>query len=323
MNREAYLGHPSQLYGVEEHRLVGGRGDGMRLLEVKNGRGLAFTVSADRCADLSRVSYRGLNLGYFAPCGYVAPQYYDPLDMGFLKSFTAGFLTTCGLTAVGFPCEDAGEKLPLHGDISHAPAEQLYYTTEDGAIRIRAVMLNAWMFHQKLELHREITASLSENYIEIADRVINRGTETYPLMYLYHINLGYPLLTEDAVVDIPAKETYPLTDYAATGLSEWNKLRPPADDFVEQCFYHSFEKEGRASLYNPGLGIRVSVTFDISELPYLVQWKLLRTRDYVCGFEPANCHTLGRAKMREEGKLQFIAPGEERQFHVRIAISDR
>ena len=48
-----YIGHTSQLYGIEEHRLVGGKGDGMRLLQVNNGRGLAFTVSADRCADIS------------------------------------------------------------------------------------------------------------------------------------------------------------------------------------------------------------------------------------------------------------------------------
>ena len=47
-----YIGHKSQLYGVEEHRLVGGKGDGMRLFQVTNGKGLAFTVSADRCADI-------------------------------------------------------------------------------------------------------------------------------------------------------------------------------------------------------------------------------------------------------------------------------
>ena len=26
-----YIGHPTQLSGVEEHRLIGGKGDGMRL----------------------------------------------------------------------------------------------------------------------------------------------------------------------------------------------------------------------------------------------------------------------------------------------------
>ena len=54
MNQSAYYGHESQLFGVEEVRLQGGKGDGMRLLQVRNGKGLEFTVSADRCADISR-----------------------------------------------------------------------------------------------------------------------------------------------------------------------------------------------------------------------------------------------------------------------------
>lgn len=325
MNKEAYYGHQSQLFGVEEHRLIGGKGDGMRLFEVKNGCGLAFTVSADRCADISRISYKGINLSYFAPCGYVSPHYYDtePDGMGFLKSFTAGFITTCGITAVGFPCEDDGEKLPLHGDISHTPAEQIYYIVEDGKIKIRALILNAWMFHQKLELRREISVSLAENLVEISDEIANRGSDTHPLMYLYHINFGYPLLTENAVMKIASKEQHPFNEIAAKHLHEYDKLKPPTDDFIEQCYYHFFEKEGFASLYNPDLKIQASVSFDIKELPYMVQWKLLKTRDYVIGFEPGNCHALGRKQMREEGKLQFIAPGEKRSFHVRIRVEDK
>ena len=104
-----YIGHESQLCSVEEVRLQGGKGDGMRLVQVRNAAGLEVTISADRAADISRVIFKGDNMGYFSPCGYVAPSYYDKDGIGFLKSFTAGFLTTCGLTAVGSPCEDAGE----------------------------------------------------------------------------------------------------------------------------------------------------------------------------------------------------------------------
>src|SRR5262245_47486491 len=98
-----YIGHESQTARVEEHRLVGGRGDGMRLFEMNNGRGLELTVAADRCCDIYRLAFRGMNMGYFSPTGYVAPAYYDRADMGFLKSFTAGFLTTCGLQTAGSP----------------------------------------------------------------------------------------------------------------------------------------------------------------------------------------------------------------------------
>ena len=98
MNERAYYGHESQLFGVEEYRLAGGKGDGMRLLQVRNGKGLDFTVSADRCADISRLHFRGENCGFFSANGYVAPAYYDDKEAGWLKNFTAGFLTTCGCT---------------------------------------------------------------------------------------------------------------------------------------------------------------------------------------------------------------------------------
>ena len=114
-----YIGHPMQIYGIEETRLVGGKADGMRMLNVRNGKGLEFTISLDRAADVTRLSLGGDNFSFISACGYVAPSYYDKDGIGFLKSFTAGFCTTCGLTAVGSPCTDEGEELPLHGTISN------------------------------------------------------------------------------------------------------------------------------------------------------------------------------------------------------------
>ena len=76
-NVNRYIGHPSQLGGVEEHRLVGGKGDGLRLYEIRNGKGLELTVSPDRNGDIPRLRFQGINLSYFSPCGYVAPAYYD------------------------------------------------------------------------------------------------------------------------------------------------------------------------------------------------------------------------------------------------------
>ena len=131
MDKKAYNGHPSQLCGVEEVRLVGGKGDGMRLLQVRNATGLEFTVAADRCADIYRLIFKGDNMGYFSANGYVAPAYYDDIGTGFLKSFTAGFLTTCGLSTMGTGGEDAGEQLPLHGTIGNTPCEHIYWTEDD------------------------------------------------------------------------------------------------------------------------------------------------------------------------------------------------
>lgn len=60
-----YIGHETQLSGVEEHRLVGGKGDGMRLYEATNGKGLELTLSPDRNGDITRLRYKGINMSYF------------------------------------------------------------------------------------------------------------------------------------------------------------------------------------------------------------------------------------------------------------------
>lgn len=54
-----YIGHDTQVYGIEEHRLVGGKGDGMRLLEVNNGKGLELTITPDRACDFQGLGFRG------------------------------------------------------------------------------------------------------------------------------------------------------------------------------------------------------------------------------------------------------------------------
>ena len=148
-----YVGHASQIRGAEEHILKGGKGEGMRLLTVRNGKGLDFTISLDRAADISRLSFKGTNMGYFAPCGYVAPMYYNG---DFLKSFTAGFFTTCGLTTVGTPTLDDGEDLPLHGTISNIPSEKVSVEETDSGITVKAEIREASLFGRKLVL-RNIT----------------------------------------------------------------------------------------------------------------------------------------------------------------------
>ncbi|MDL2295023.1 aldose 1-epimerase family protein, partial [Ruminococcaceae bacterium OttesenSCG-928-D13] len=172
---ENYIGHDSQLCGVEEHRLIGGKGDGLRLLEVKNGLGLEFNVVADRCADIYRLSFKGDNFGFFSASGYVGPAYYDDKDMGWLKSFTAGFLTTCGLLTAGSPSEDAGEKLPMHGAIGSTPAEHIFWEMDEENIRITAQMRHAAVFAPKLLLKRTIDCSKTKNEITLTDTVKNIG----------------------------------------------------------------------------------------------------------------------------------------------------
>lgn len=316
-----YIGHYSQVYGVEEHRLVGGKGDGMRLLQVNNGNGLMFTVSLDRAGDISRLYYKGTNLGFFCPCGYVAPEYYDDKGLGFLKSFTGGFLTTCGLTAVGSPCSDNGEELPLHGTIANTPAENVNYWVEDDKIYIKLLVHDARLFGHKLTLTREYECSLDKNEIKIIDTVENVDFEETPYLILYHMNMGYPLLSEKSIITLDSKSMRPKDEIAAKGVNEALIMEKPQIGYAEQCFYYDMNT-GFAKIYNPDLKFGVSINYDINELPAFTEWKLMKSGEYVLGLEPGNVNPDGRDIVRKEGKLRILKPGEKATQTLIIKIEN-
>ena len=319
--RNPYIGHDSQIYGIEEHKLVGGKGDGMRLLMVNNGRGLELTVSPDRGCDISRLRSRGVNMSYFSPCGYVALAYYESKGSDWLKSFTAGFLTTCGLQAVGSPCNDEGEELPLHGSIANTPAEQIYWTEEEDALVIRATVKDEVLFGRKLRLNRELRVSLERNEFVIRDTIENTGDTTQPFEILYHMNMGYPLLDEDSIITIPADQVVPRDAHAAEDVQNWMHMQKPTPGYQERCYYHKFkEKQGVASIYQPKLGTTLSIHFDTEELDGFIEWKMMGVRDYVLGLECGNCYPDGRKAMRESGMLKFLSPGESKEYRVKVRV---
>ena len=311
-----YIGNRLQIRGVQKYILEGGKGDGMRLLEVRNGKGLCFTLSLDRAADISRLSVMGTNFGYFSPCGYVAPAYYDPNGAGFLKSFTAGFLTTCGLTNVGSPCEDNGEALGLHGTIGNTPADSYSVSYEGDNMIIKATVADTRFFGHKLVLFRTFTVSLTENKLTVKDEVKNLGNTETPFQMLYHYNLGYPLLSEDAIVKIPATKVTPRNEHAAEDIENCLRMEKPTAGYEERCYYHEMQGMAKVEVENPAIGRGLTMEYDTAALPCFTEWKMMGEYEYVLGIEPGNAYPDGRDVMREKGMLKFIAPGETKTHEV-------
>ncbi|MBQ9360615.1 MAG: aldose 1-epimerase family protein [Lachnospiraceae bacterium] len=317
-----YIGHSSQLYGIEEHRIIGGKGDGMRLYEINNGKGLEIVVSPDRNGDITRLRVGGINLSYMSPCGYVSSAYYDALGSNWLKSFTAGFLTTCGLNSVGTPCKDDGEELPLHGTIANQPCDRSYYYEEDGKLIVKTETSDEVIFGRKLRLARTLEVSLEDNSFQIEDRIYNTGDRKEPIEILYHMNMGYPLLDEESIVTIPSSEVIARDDHAKEDIANWAKMEKPQAGYVERCYYHKFaDGKGAASISQPKLGVTLSIEFDANELDGFVEWKMMGVRDYVLGLECGNCLPDGRDIMRKTGMLKFLEPGEEKVYRVKVGLS--
>ncbi len=319
-----YIGNTLQLRGAERYILQDGKGDGMHFIYVRNGLGLEAWISVDRCADVSRVIFRGNNIGYFSPCGYVAPAYYDKESTNFLKSFTAGFFTTCGLTAVGSPCVDNGEKLPLHGTVSHIPAVFKGEEETDDSLRLRFEIYDKCIFAQKLTMVREYEFSYKENTFTVHDTVINEGEES-PYMILYHCNIGYPIVQEMSIVKIPYLDIKPRNERSARDIEGALLPEMPQAGYEECCFYYDLaENKGRAhaGIYHPTVDCGVVLSFDKKELPCFTEWKMMGVHDYVIGLEPGNCTPDGRDVLRKNGTLQFIKPGEKKTTSLTFGFAD-
>lgn len=313
-----YIGCQEQICGVEEYCLCRGRGKGMHLCEVRNGKGLEFTVSPDRCLDVSRLSFKGVNCSFMAPAGYVAPQYFMKRDKDFLKSFTCGFFTTCGLKNVGPACESRGENLPLHGTISNTPADNFWYEYDTDQILIKGLIRDEEIFGDKLVLNRKLTCSLKENRLEIQDRIKNTGDRRSPLMILYHFNVGYPLLSEEAELYIGSDKVKPRDAKAESGMDRWKEIEKPQAEYKEQCFYHQFSGIGKAGVFNEKQKIGFLIEFDSSELNHFTQWKMMGVRDYVMGLEPGNCNPESQKKLLDKNELCWLESGEEKKFYIQV-----
>jgi hypothetical protein len=325
-----YTGDYNQLFGIKPYTMTGGRADGVRAFDVRNGSGLEFTVLQDRCLDISALSFNGVNCGYLSKTGIVSPYYYEKDANGFLRNFYSGMLTTCGLRNVGGPCIDGGETFTQHGRISNIAAENVCAYVETGnepaEMIISGTMREATFFGENLLLHRKIVCRHGENKILINNTVENAGFRREALMLLFHFNIGYPLLNENAYLAVPSAKITPRDAQAEAGTETWNRCQKPAHNYSEQVFYHDLktDNDGNTSvaLINEALNMRLAIHFNKKQLFNFTQWKQMGEGEYVMGLEPCNCFVDGRTAPRNENVIDRLEPGETRCFDITIEILD-
>lgn len=326
------VGDMSQLAGVQPFELMEGNERGVRAVNLYNAAGLEMTVVPDRGMSITRLSCRGVPLPFISAVGTVHPAFSEPRGLGWLRTWQAGFLTPCGLTQVGSPCVDGSEELGLHGRVAQIPARQVswganwqgeqYVLWVEGKVRETAV------FGENLLLHRRVEMKLDEPRFLVEDRVENQGFSPAPLMFLQHINLGFPLVDETARLELPEHTTQPRDDEARSGLGECCEFSPPIPGYKEQVFYHDLESDSAGMVevrlvnpaFNHGNGLGVALRYAKADYPIFVEWKMMGEGLYVVGLEPANCHVGGRCQERDIGTLQFLAPKAPRVFRLEVHI---
>ena len=326
------IGRLEQVAGMEPFVFDDGPARGVRAFRFRTGSGLSFDVVPDRGMDLSFAEHGGTPLAWLSPNGVVAPSFYEPAGEGWLRSFPGGLLVTCGLRNVGPPGEREGEELGLHGRASNIPASRVSYdvsgTVKAASSKPEGEIREASVFGPNLVLRRRISARVGESRIWIEDEIENEGFEPEPLMVLYHINLGWPLLDETSRLVGPGRAgepPEPRDEEAQGGLEAWDRFAAPTPGFKERVFYHSpaagLDGLAEARVENPALGLSFSVRFHPEELPEFVQWTMTGEGTYVLGLEPATCRVEGPAAEEAAGRVIRLEPGEIRLHRLEIEVS--
>jgi len=326
------VGDISQVGGARKVVLDDGPHKGVEVVEFRTGSGLNFCAVPGRGMDITFAEYNGRPLAWRSAAGEVSPAFYDESSLGWLRSFPGGLLATCGLTSAGAPCEDMGETLGIHGRVANIPASNVCVDGEwDGdnfTMWTSGKVRECRLFGENIFLKRKISATLGENRFFIHDSVTNEGPRRTPHMLIYHMNTGFPVVDEGSILVSPTLNATPRDADAEVDKEYYYRMDAPTAGFKERCYYHEMaaDAEGwvQAALVNKnmpsGEQFGFYVKYNKNELPRFIQWKMAGTQEYVVGMEPANCLVEGRAKERERGTLQFLKPGETRDYHLEIGV---
>jgi hypothetical protein len=320
------VGRVSQVCGVRVGQLGDGMERGVRVADVWTGSGFAFSVVLDRGMDISGAAWQGRSLEWRSSTGVVAPAFFEPERLGWLRGFYGGLVVTCGLTYAGAPCEDKGEALGLHGRISYLPASSVGveegWQGDDYVVSVRGDVRETRVFGENIRLRRTITARMGENRFVLHDAVENEGFDASEHMILYHINTGFPAVDDGAELVSPSRKATPRDAEAEKGKETCTRFHKPTAGYAEKVYYHEMaaDAEGKvwAAVVNRALGFGAYVKYSREELPWFTEWKMLGEGTYVVGMEPANCLVEGRDKERARGALQFLEPGERREYTLEI-----
>ncbi len=320
----AYVGNEEQVYGVRRVILDEGNAKGAALYQVTTAGGLELDILPDSGLDIGRVKYKGVNISYTTKNGYDSPVRFLPVHGEFDRYFPGGMLFTCGLLSAGPENVDSdGTFHPLHGRFHGLSAKGLYGYSEGDNIFVGGEVRETAQGKYCFRVKRRYTIPAWSSEILLEDEITNLAPEPAEYMMLYHMNFGWPMLSESATLELPEKrKVTPRTPYAEKGLSTQCKVCKPIDGEEEQVYFNEMETEAFARLKNPEIGITAEVSWSLDTLPILAQWKNMKSGDYVLGLEPSTCYIMGRERERREGRLMTLAPYESVKHSVRLKFSE-
>ena len=328
------IGDISQLGGVKYYEFVDGVSRGVRAINVKSPCGLDMTILPDRGMDISDFYFKSIPIGWKSSTREASPIYFESSSGEWLRTFFGGLLTTCGLVTNESPIVDKGQDLAyqLGHRISNISAENVFakgeWENDSYVMKVEGTVREAKVFGDKLQLERKITTWADQPKVIIEDTIENIGHQNTPLLLLYHINIGFPIIDKGSRLLEAKANVIPRDEIANDGFDHFNSFSEPIRGYTEKVYFHDIEAdvEGNSNIaivndnFNNGQGIGIWLKFNKDQLPFLAQWKQMGMGEYVCGIEPCTSKFGPRKITDKTGNLKFVKPGEKVTFNLELNV---
>jgi hypothetical protein len=326
---------------VTKSRLVGGKQEGVDIVEIDNGR-LRILVIPTRGMGIWHVIDRNFRIGWESPVKEIVHPSFVSLPsrggLGWLEGF-GEFLCRCGLENNGHPGKDtikdntgaeSSTDLTLHGKQAYLPVEHLEINVEKTApyrITLKGIIPERMMHGPKFRLETSLTTEPGSNRFRIEDKIINESASEAEYQILYHTNFGPPLLEKGSECIAPTKKVVPFNDRAAQGdIKQFAKFDGPQAGFVEQVYcmelFSSDNTMTLVGLTNQAQDRAVSMKYRTEQLPYLTLWKNTTAREdgYVTGIEPGTNYPYNRHLERIAGRVPKLAPKGSKLIEIEFEV---
>ncbi len=293
--------------------------DGQRIIHAHNAAGLSLSFLPDRGLDIWQAHYRGIPLTWLSAGSPHKADY----GQSWLGQFNGGLLTTCGLSNVGPPETDdlSGERQDIHGNFTRLSAHDVNISVTWEGAALTGTLFEGQLFGTQWRVERRFHLAFDQARLDIQDLVVNISDQPAPLMLLYHINVGYPLVRDGAKLTTASAQVLPRDAAAEQGIASWADYARAAPNMQEQVFFHHLRHTDfltDIALTQDDFG--VALQWDTRHLPCFTQWKNTRQGIYVSGIEPGNCIPEGKNAARRADRLDMVNAGDGRTFGWTLRI---
>ncbi len=291
----------SQVCSAKRYVLFDGAEKGLEIIDCTNGK-IRFLLNVSKALDISQLWHEGQNVSFVSKNGLTARE------INFLNRFEGGMLYTCGLDSAG-----GREGYELHGTHHNTPAKVTKLECNENGVTVEAEVYETALFGKNLLFKRKVFLGAESESVEIFDSITNCGYIQQEYCILYHVNVGYPMLDDGAIIVADIKEAKPRTPFAKENQSSMLEITDCVPNQEEMCYFIKMNTP-KASLTNKKLGKKFSVSWSKDTLPEFVEWKSMASGDYALGLEPCSTELDG------EFKYKYLQPNETVEFNLSLTV---